>query len=130
MRVQLHFQDSEKNKPVDAIHMITLDQTHTGKQKLSGEQTVQVELDRNTEFRPAKRQGWLSMVVEQLQMRQWENEALTVLHQAVRGFLGDIIAEATKKIVTQTNLIGEGQTKVMTQMQVFEVIQQQHSYLI
>jgi len=50
IRVQLHFVDT-KNKPVDIIHHIKLDKTHSGLQMLGGETPVDIELGRNF-YRP------------------------------------------------------------------------------
>ncbi|CAG8508867.1 14074_t:CDS:2, partial [Ambispora leptoticha] len=49
VRVQLFFVD-KKNKPVDVIHLLKLDETHSGKQRLGDERAYDLELDRNTEF--------------------------------------------------------------------------------
>ncbi|CAG8559193.1 188_t:CDS:10 [Ambispora gerdemannii] len=49
VRVQLFFVD-KKNKPVDVIHLLKLDETHSSKQRLGDERAYDLELDRNTEF--------------------------------------------------------------------------------
>ncbi|KAL1920461.1 uncharacterized protein VTP21DRAFT_838 [Calcarisporiella thermophila] len=49
VRVQLHFVD-RRNKPVDIIHVLKLDDTHCGRQVLGTERVYDLELDRNTEF--------------------------------------------------------------------------------
>ncbi|ORX87846.1 hypothetical protein K493DRAFT_341439 [Basidiobolus meristosporus CBS 931.73] len=49
IRLQLHFYDS-RNKPVDIIHQLKLDDERTGRQVLGGERFFDLELDRNTVF--------------------------------------------------------------------------------
>ncbi|CAG8500769.1 17273_t:CDS:10, partial [Acaulospora colombiana] len=49
MRIQLVFVD-KKNRPVDIIHVLKLDETHNGKQQLGNERAFDLELDRNTHF--------------------------------------------------------------------------------
>jgi transcription initiation factor IIF auxiliary subunit len=49
MRIQIFFVD-KRNKPVDVIHALKLDDTHSGKQRLGDERAFDLELDRNTEF--------------------------------------------------------------------------------
>ena len=43
VRVQLHFHNS-RHKPVDILHNLTLDHTHTGQQMLGAETSVNIEL--------------------------------------------------------------------------------------
>ncbi|KAJ1545058.1 YEATS domain-containing protein 2, partial [Nowakowskiella sp. JEL0078] len=50
VRVQLHFVDSERNKPVDIVHIIQLDKQCTGRQVLGSERIFDIELDRNSTF--------------------------------------------------------------------------------
>src|SRR5438045_6410278 len=47
--MQIFFVD-KRNKPVDVIHALKLDDTHSGKQRLGDEHAFDLELDRNTEF--------------------------------------------------------------------------------
>ncbi|PKC07798.1 hypothetical protein RhiirA5_399648, partial [Rhizophagus irregularis] len=49
IRIQIFFVD-KRNKPVDVIHALKLDDTHSGKQRLGDEHAFDLELDRNTEF--------------------------------------------------------------------------------
>ncbi|CAI2187663.1 14430_t:CDS:2 [Funneliformis geosporum] len=49
IRIQIFFVD-KRNKPVDVIHALKLDDTHSGKQRLGDERAFDLELDRNTEF--------------------------------------------------------------------------------
>ncbi|KAG0799353.1 hypothetical protein G6F57_004864 [Rhizopus arrhizus] len=50
IRIQLFFVDKRRNKAVDVIHHLKLDDTHSGKQMLGGERSIEIELDRNTDF--------------------------------------------------------------------------------
>ncbi|KAF7731196.1 YEATS domain-containing protein 2 [Apophysomyces ossiformis] len=50
VRIQLHFVDKRRNKSVDVIHHLKLDDTHCGKQMLGSERSIEIELDRNTDF--------------------------------------------------------------------------------
>jgi len=52
IRIQIFFVD-KRNKPVDVIHALKLDDTHSGKQRLGDERAFDLELDRNTEFIPS-----------------------------------------------------------------------------
>ncbi|KAI8815956.1 yeats family-domain-containing protein [Fimicolochytrium jonesii] len=49
VRVQLYFGD-ERNKPVNLIHVLKLDQIKTGRQLVGAERFIDLELDRNTVF--------------------------------------------------------------------------------
>ncbi|CEP11888.1 hypothetical protein [Parasitella parasitica] len=51
VRIQLFFVDKRRNKAVDLIHHLKLDNYHTGKQLLGGERSIEIELDRNTDFK-------------------------------------------------------------------------------
>ncbi|CAO3675469.1 unnamed protein product [Rhizopus stolonifer] len=50
IRIQLFFVDRRRNKAVDIIHHLKLDDTHSGKQMLGAERSIEIELDRNTDF--------------------------------------------------------------------------------
>ncbi|KAI9596987.1 yeats family-domain-containing protein [Syncephalis fuscata] len=50
VRLQLFFSDT-RNKPVDIVHMLRLDDSHTGGQTQGAERTFDLELDRNTQFK-------------------------------------------------------------------------------
>ncbi|KAI8050614.1 yeats family-domain-containing protein [Syncephalis plumigaleata] len=49
VRLQLFFSDT-RNKPVDIVHMLRLDDSHSGEQTQGAERTFDIELDRNTRF--------------------------------------------------------------------------------
>lgn len=51
IRIQLFFVDKRRNKAVDLIHHLKLDNSHSGKQLLGGERNIEIELDRNTDFK-------------------------------------------------------------------------------
>ncbi|KAG0168179.1 YEATS domain-containing protein 2 [Apophysomyces sp. BC1034] len=51
VRIQLHFVDKRRNKSVDVIHHLKLDDSHSGKQMLGSERSIEIELDRNTDFK-------------------------------------------------------------------------------
>ncbi|KAG0252397.1 YEATS domain-containing protein 2 [Actinomortierella ambigua] len=51
VKIMLYFKD-ERNKPVEVFHKLALDPTHCGRQVLGNERSVDLELDRNTDFRP------------------------------------------------------------------------------
>lgn len=51
IRIQLFFVDKKRNKAVDLIHHLKLDNSHSGKQLLGGERSIEIELDRNTDFK-------------------------------------------------------------------------------
>jgi transcription initiation factor IIF auxiliary subunit len=51
IRIQLFFVDKRRNKTVDLIHHLKLDDTHSGKQLLGSERSIEIELDRNTDFK-------------------------------------------------------------------------------
>ncbi|KAI8380375.1 yeats family-domain-containing protein [Blakeslea trispora] len=51
VRVQLFFVDRRRNKAVDLIHHLKLDNSHSGRQLLGGERSIEIELDRNTDFK-------------------------------------------------------------------------------
>jgi len=46
IRVQLHFVDQLRNKPINIVHPLKLDKTCTGLQTFGGETVVDIELDR------------------------------------------------------------------------------------
>ncbi|KAI9141398.1 yeats family-domain-containing protein [Paraphysoderma sedebokerense] len=50
IRVQIHLIDRSKNKPVNFIHLLQLDQTHSGRQVLGAEEEFDIELDKNTDL--------------------------------------------------------------------------------
>ncbi|RKP25681.1 hypothetical protein SYNPS1DRAFT_28595 [Syncephalis pseudoplumigaleata] len=56
VRLQLFFSDT-RNKPVDIVHMLRLDDSHSGDQTQGAERTFDIELDRNTRFTTAKDEG-------------------------------------------------------------------------
>ncbi|KAI8355110.1 hypothetical protein EDC96DRAFT_516363 [Choanephora cucurbitarum] len=51
VRIQLFFVDKRRNKAVDLIHHLKLDNSHSGRQLLGGERSIEIELDRNTDFK-------------------------------------------------------------------------------
>ncbi|KAL0091050.1 yeats family-domain-containing protein [Phycomyces blakesleeanus] len=51
IRIQLHFVDKRRNKIIDVIHHLKLDDVHSGKQVLGSERGIDIELDRNTDFK-------------------------------------------------------------------------------
>ncbi|KAI7871597.1 hypothetical protein BDF14DRAFT_1962635 [Spinellus fusiger] len=51
IRIQLHFVDKRRNKTVDVIHHLKLDDVHSGRQVLGNERGIDIELDRNTDFK-------------------------------------------------------------------------------
>jgi transcription initiation factor IIF auxiliary subunit len=51
IRIQLFFVDKRRNKAVDLIHHLKLDDSHSGKQLLGSERSIEIELDRNTDFK-------------------------------------------------------------------------------
>lgn len=51
IRIQLFFVDKRRNKTVDLIHHLKLDDSHSGKQLLGSERSIEIELDRNTDFK-------------------------------------------------------------------------------
>jgi transcription initiation factor IIF auxiliary subunit len=50
IRLQLHFVDPERNKPVSYIHVIKLGNTKLNRYVFGSERPYDVELDRNTNF--------------------------------------------------------------------------------
>lgn len=54
IRIQLFFVDKRRNKAVDLIHHLKLDNSHSGKQLLGGERSIEIELDRNTDFKDTR----------------------------------------------------------------------------
>ncbi|GES84649.1 YEATS domain-containing protein 2-like [Rhizophagus clarus] len=95
IRIQIFFVD-KRNKPVDVIHALKLDDTHSGKQRLGDEHAFDLELDRNTEFitpvpEHSKRKRKLNVVQESPQQfmtnkkqissdqkqSEWNNKGLT-----------------------------------------------------
>jgi transcription initiation factor IIF auxiliary subunit len=94
IRIQIFFVD-KRNKPVDVIHALKLDDTHSGKQRLGDEHAFDLELDRNTEFiapvpEHNKRKRKLNVVQEGSQQfankkqisndqkqSEWDNKGLT-----------------------------------------------------
>ncbi|CAG8481281.1 19181_t:CDS:10 [Dentiscutata erythropus] len=56
IQIQIIFVDN-KNKPVDLIHNLKLDNIHNGKQQLGNERAFDLELDRNTQFIDPKAEG-------------------------------------------------------------------------
>ncbi|KAI8980462.1 hypothetical protein BDB01DRAFT_851750 [Pilobolus umbonatus] len=60
IRIQLFFVDNKRNKSIDIIHHLKLDESHSGKQVLGGERNIDIELDRHTDFKdisPISRAG-------------------------------------------------------------------------
>ncbi|CAG8457423.1 16589_t:CDS:10 [Acaulospora morrowiae] len=68
IRIQLIFVD-KKNKPVDVIHVLKLDEAHSGKQRLGNERAFDLELDRNTHFVSPRSKNQLSHTVNKVQDR-------------------------------------------------------------
>ncbi|KAG9297879.1 hypothetical protein G9A89_015470, partial [Geosiphon pyriformis] len=92
VRAQLFFLD-KKNKPVDLIHLMKLDETHCGKQRLGDERAYDLELDRNTEFVEPRKEKSL----ERSSSHLIKNVAYqTVVGKIKSSALIDDLAESTK----------------------------------
>lgn len=86
IRIQLFFVDKKRNKTVDLIHHLKLDDSHSGKQLLGSERSIEIELDRNTDFKDT------SFVPQES-----EPPATMAVRQKV-SLLGGILKECVRKL--------------------------------
>ncbi|KAG2200471.1 hypothetical protein INT47_011451 [Mucor saturninus] len=88
IRIQLFFVDKKRNKTVDLIHHLKLDDSHSGKQLLGSERSIEIELDRNTDFKDT------SFVPPQ---KESEAPAIMAVRQKI-SLLGGILKECVRKL--------------------------------
>lgn len=106
IRVQLFFVDKKRNKTVDLIHHLKLDDSHSGKQLLGSERSIEIELDRNTDFKdtntaPTSSSSTPNTPQLQLQLQQQDNEPVAPGVMAVKqkmSLLNGILKECVQKL--------------------------------
>jgi transcription initiation factor IIF auxiliary subunit len=89
IRIQLFFVDKKRNKTIDLIHHLKLDESHSGKQVLGGQRMIEIELDRNTDFRDTS-----SMPT--IQQPQEQPSSLAIKQKM--SLLGGILKECVRKL--------------------------------
>ncbi|CAO0796640.1 unnamed protein product [Mucor circinelloides] len=104
IRIQLFFVDKRRNKAVDLIHHLKLDNSHSGKQLLGGERSIEIELDRNTDFKdtrssvPTLSNG---ATPPTLSAPQTPNAAFSVQHDSPSSSAATAVATATAPPIPQ-----------------------------
>ncbi|CAO3651052.1 unnamed protein product [Cunninghamella blakesleeana] len=91
IRLQLYFVDKKRNKSLDIIHHLKLDYTHSGKQTLGIERSIDIELDRNTNFDditgiPSTNKECVELTKEQLQLNAVKQK-ITLLNSILKECL-------------------------------------------
>lgn len=89
IRIQLFFVDKRRNKTIDLIHHLKLDNSHSGRQLLGGERSIEIELDRNTDFKDTS-----SLPTPQQEQPVSSNLAV----KQKMSLLGGILKECVKKL--------------------------------
>jgi transcription initiation factor IIF auxiliary subunit len=98
IRIQLFFVDKKRNKTVDLIHHLKLDDSHSGKQLLGSERSIEIELDRNTDFKDTSSTP-SSIPPSQQQQQQVEAEPpATMAVKQKMSLLGGILKECVRKL--------------------------------
>ncbi|CEI88107.1 hypothetical protein RMCBS344292_02507 [Rhizopus microsporus] len=90
IRIQLFFVDKRRNKSVDIIHHLKLDDTHSGKQMLGSERSIEIELDRNTDFTD-------KTTISPMNTPTLESPAVLAVKQKM-SLLGGILKEAVQQL--------------------------------
>ncbi|GAA5816070.1 hypothetical protein MFLAVUS_009592 [Mucor flavus] len=96
IRIQLFFVDKKRNKTVDLIHHLKLDDSHSGKQLLGSERSIEIELDRNTDFKDTSSVP-TSLPAPQQQQQDIEPPAAMAVRQKM-SLLGGILKESVRKL--------------------------------
>lgn len=98
IRVQLFFVDKKRNKTVDLIHHLKLDDSHSGKQLLGSERSIEIELDRNTDFKDTSSTPSSGQQQQQLSQKPQEVEPPTVMAVKQKmSLLGGILKESVRR---------------------------------
>ncbi|GAA5800060.1 hypothetical protein HPULCUR_005482 [Helicostylum pulchrum] len=97
IRIQLFFVDKKRNKTVDLIHHLKLDDSHSGKQLLGSERSIEIELDRNTDFKDTSSVPTSLPVIQQPQQQDIEPPAAMAVRQKM-SLLGGILKECVRKL--------------------------------
>lgn len=97
IRVQLFFVDKKRNKTVDLIHHLKLDDSHSGKQLLGSERSIEIELDRNTDFKDTSSTPSSGQQQQQQQQQEVELPAVMAVKQKM-SLLGGILKESVRKL--------------------------------
>lgn len=92
IRIQLFFVDKKRNKTVDLIHHLKLDDSHSGKQLLGSERSIEIELDRNTDFKD------ISSVPSSIPVQQDIEPPATMAVRQKMSLLGGILKECVRKL--------------------------------
>lgn len=93
IRIQLFFVDKRRNKTIDLIHHLKLDNTHSGRQLLGGERSIEIELDRNTDFLDTSS----APPPSQETSKEVEPPSLLAVKQKM-SLLGGILKECVRKL--------------------------------
>jgi hypothetical protein len=101
IRIQLFFVDKKRNKTVDLIHHLKLDDSHSGKQLLGSERSIEIELDRNTDFKdtssaPSSSTNTATTTTAP-QQQDTEPPATMAVKQRI-SLLGGILKECVRKL--------------------------------
>ncbi|KAI7901072.1 uncharacterized protein BX663DRAFT_562767 [Cokeromyces recurvatus] len=99
VRIQLFFVDKRRNKSVDLIHHLKLDNTQSGKQLLGSERSIEIELDRNTDFNDTTTStptNNIPVMKQQNQENTETSESMAVKQKM--SLLGGILKECVRKL--------------------------------
>ncbi|KAI8091278.1 yeats family-domain-containing protein [Gilbertella persicaria] len=97
IRIQLFFVDKRRNKAVDLIHHLRLDNSHSGKQLLGGERMIEIELDRNTDFKDTSSRPSAPGSPPSTPMRDTESPAVMAVKQKM-SLLNGLLKECVRKL--------------------------------